>query len=159
MHGPHYETSRWCAVVACSSSGVLVECERGIERSSSGGTQQQQRWSFVLFLACSGGGGGGGCCGGVVAAVVVFCVWWCCGKEVVVVSVQLPSWLISFSLCVTLCHALLSVVQCFHPLGREPGQVCSSRIRIRTGRQGPLSSLLLWRKSLRLAFIHSIPVA
>lgn len=94
-----------------------------------------------------------------MAAVVVFCVWWCCGKEVVVVSVQLPSWLISFSLCVTLCHALLSVVQCFHPLGREPGQVCSSRIRIRTGRQGPLSSLLLWRKSLRLAFIHSIPVA
>lgn len=96
----------------------------------------------------------------LVAAVVAFCVWWwCCVKEVVVVSVQLLSWLISFSLCVTLCHALLSVVQCLYSLGREPGQVCCSRIRIRTGRQGLLSLLWPWRKSLRLAFIHSIPVA
>lgn len=89
-----------------------------------------------------------------MAAVVVFCVWWCGVKVVLVVSVQLPSWLISFSLCVTLCHALLSVVQCFPSLRRKPGQVCSSRISIRTGRQGLLSLLLPWRKSLRLAFIH-----
>lgn len=74
-----------------------------------------------MLLACSGGGGGGGCCGGVAAAVVVFCVWWWCVKEVVVVSVQLPSWLISFSLYVTLCHALLSVVQCFHRMGEGAG--------------------------------------